>query len=322
VAARTRELMAAEAQLRQSQKMEAIGQLTGGIAHDFNNLLAAMSGGLQVVQRRLAGPERQRPLHRHGAECGAARRRADAAPAGLLAPADAGPQAHRRQPAGRGPGRPGAAHRGSAVDLHVLPAEPAPGCARRPPQLENALLNLCINARDAMAARRRPLTIATACQRLDGALAAELDVPPGDYVIVGVTDTGAGMTPEVMARAFDPFFTTKPLGQGTGLGPVDDLRLRAPVRRPGAHPVGSGPGHVNGRQVADAGRARRPALGVLFITGYADAAAAVGGDQLPEGMEVIGKPFDTADLVARVRRLLDRNGGRKPPAEVLPRHVP
>jgi CheY-like chemotaxis protein len=82
------------------------------------------------------------------------------------------------------------------------------------------------------------------------------------------------------------------------------------------------PGGLNGRQVADAGRARRPALGVLFITGYADAAAAVGGDQLPEGMEVIGKPFDTADLVARVRRLLDRNGGRKPSAEVGPRHVP
>ena len=107
---------------------------------------------------------------------------------------------------------------GPDVALEVV-GEPAIWTVRvDPSQLENSLLNLCINARDAMAPDGGRLTIETANQRLDEAGAKERELPPGQYVSLRVTDTGTGMTPEVMGRAFDPFYTTKPLGQGTGLG--------------------------------------------------------------------------------------------------------
>jgi signal transduction histidine kinase/PAS domain-containing protein/ActR/RegA family two-component response regulator len=219
VEARTRELMAAEAALRQSQKMEAIGQLTGGIAHDFNNLLAAMSGSLQVVQRRLdkglSDNKRYLDMALNSVQ------RAAALTQRLLA-------FSRRQTLDPKPLDPNQLVRGledllrrtvgPSVELQV---EETPGLwtvRADVSQLENALLNLCINGRDAMAPHGGRLTVATENSALDGAAAAGLDLPAGDYVHICVTDTGAGMSPEVAARAFDPFFTTKPIGQGTGLG--------------------------------------------------------------------------------------------------------
>ena len=264
-----------------------------------------------------------------------------------------------------------------------------------PPQLENALLNLCINARDAMPHGGR-LTIETANRWLDPRTARARDLPPGQYVCLCVTDTGAGMPPEVIAKAFDPFFTTKPLGQGTGLGlsmiygfvrqsggvariysepghgtsvslylprfageeaagePVPELRA-APRASHGetvlvvddepsvrmlvmevleelgyaAIEAADGPaglrvlqsdmridllvtdvglpGGMNGRQMADAARATRPALNVLFITGYAENAI-IGNGHLEPGMHVLTKPFALETLAARIKELITNPG--------------
>ena len=210
----------AEEALRQSQKMEAVGQLTGGIAHDFNNLLTGIIGSLELLETRLR-QGRTSELDRYVDRCPGrveTRRRPHPSPARVLAPADAGRQADRREPAGDGHGGTDPAHRRTA--------DHARG-GRRPAglwptlidasQLENALLNLCINARDAMPEGGR-ITIETANKWLDDRAAKERDLPPGQYLSICVTDTGTGMTSDVIARAFDPFFTTKPLGQGTGLG--------------------------------------------------------------------------------------------------------
>ena len=205
--------------LRQSQKMEAVGQLTGGIAHDFNNLLAAISGSLQVMQMRLKlgkleGIERYLEMGESSV------RRAAALTQRLLA-------FSRRQTLDP---RPADANRlvdgmvelisrtvGPAVELVVNAAPDLWATRVDRSQLENALLNLCINARDAMPPGGR-LTLSTQNESLHGAAASARELPPGDYVCLAVTDTGTGMTPEVVGRVFDPFFTTKPIGQGTGLG--------------------------------------------------------------------------------------------------------
>jgi len=219
VEVRTRELMEAEAALRQSQKMEAIGQLTGGIAHDFNNLLAAIGGAVQVVERRLAKGlaenDRYLAMALNGVQRAAAltqrllafsrRQTLDAKALDVNALIYGLEDLLRRSV-------------GPTVDLHMEGAFGLWVVRADPSQLENAVLNLCINGRDAMAPHGGRLTVRTANEVLDAAAAAPLDLPPGDYVKVSVTDTGAGMTPDVMTRAFDPFFTTKPLGQGTGLG--------------------------------------------------------------------------------------------------------
>jgi PAS domain S-box-containing protein len=213
------ELAAALDALRQSQKMEAIGQLTGGIAHDFNNLLMAIGGSLELlggrlIQGRVIGAER------YIVAAQSATKRAAALTHRLLAFArqqtlDPKPTNINRLVAGMeemirrtvGP----------SVKVEVAGA-PDPWITRVDPnQLENALLNLCINARDAMPVGGS-LMIETSNERIDGRGARERDVPPGQYVTLCVTDTGMGMAPEVIARAFDPFFTTKPLGAGTGLG--------------------------------------------------------------------------------------------------------
>ena len=259
-------------------------------------------------------------------------------------------------------------------------------------QLENALLNLCINGRDAMPDGGR-ITIETANTWLDERAARERELPPGQYVSLCVTDTGTGMTPDVIARAFDPFFTTKPIGQGTGLGLsmiygfvrqsgghvriYSELSqgttmclylprhlgaaadLEAAVERPEISTAGAGetvlviddeptvrmlvteiledlgytaieaadgpaglrilqsevridllvtdvglPGGMNGRQVADAGRAIRPALKVLFITGYAENAA-INHGHLEPGMHVLTKPFAMTALASRIKDLID-----------------
>jgi PAS domain S-box-containing protein len=210
---------AAEEALRQAQKMEAVGQLTGGIAHDFNNLLAGVSGSLEMLQRRV---EQGRPeaVPRYVDAAQGAVKRAAALTQRLLA-------FSRRQTLNPKPtdvnrliaGLEDLVRRtvGPGIVLEVVGAGGLWPTLVDPHQLENALLNLCINARDAMPEGGR-LTIETANKWLDERAAAERDLAAGQYVSICVTDTGTGMTADVIARAFDPFFTTKPLGLGTGLG--------------------------------------------------------------------------------------------------------
>ncbi|MEJ8857623.1 PAS domain-containing protein [Variovorax robiniae] len=384
--------------LRQSQKMEAVGQLTGGIAHDFNNLLAAISGSLQVMQVRmrrghLDGIDRYLEMSESSV------RRAAALTQRLLA-------FSRRQTLDPKPVDVNRLVQGMSELIERTAGPGVQVVVERAPdlwptridasQLENALLNLCINARDAMPSGGR-LLIATWNESLDAHGALQRELLPGDYVCLGVTDTGTGMTPQVVARVFDPFFTTKPLGQGTGLGlsmvygfvrqsggqirvdsrvghgttmrlcfprHMGDALVDEPAARADAASQGGGgetvlliedegtvrqvirevlneagytvlaaedgptglrmlqasgridllvtdvglPGGMNGRQVADAGRALRPALKVLFVTGYAETAAVRNG-LVDDGMEVITKPFEIAALAAKVREMLDSGPG-------------
>ncbi|HEX4504833.1 MAG TPA: ATP-binding protein [Alphaproteobacteria bacterium] len=220
VEARTRDLKIAEEALLQSQKMEALGQLTGGIAHDFNNLLAGISGSLELLDTRMA-QGRLGEATRYIAAAQGAARRAAALTHRLLA-------FSRRQTLDPRPtdinklvaGMEDFVRRsvGPDVDIEVVGAGGLWLTKIDPSQLENALLNLCINGRDAMAPAGGRLTIETANKWLDDREARERELPPGQYISLCVSDTGAGMTPDVIARAFDPFFTTKPLGEGTGLG--------------------------------------------------------------------------------------------------------
>jgi PAS domain S-box-containing protein len=213
------ELAAALDALRQSQKMEAVGQLTGGIAHDFNNLLMAMGGSLELLSSRLM-QGRVSEAERYIGAARSAAKRASALTHRLLAFArqqtlDPKPTNVNQLAAGMeemirrtvGP----------SVKVEVVGAANLWITRVDPSQLENALLNLCINARDAMP-EGGSLMIETNNEWVDDRSARERDVPPGQYVTLCVTDTGTGMTPAVIARAFDPFFTTKPTGTGTGLG--------------------------------------------------------------------------------------------------------
>jgi PAS domain S-box-containing protein len=216
---RTQELMVSEEQLRQSQKMEAVGQLTGGIAHDFNNLLTGISGSLEMMRRRIV-QGRIDELEKYVSAAHTSSQRASALTHRLLA-------FSRRQTLDPKPtdintlvaGMEELIARtvGPAVETHVLADESLWVSHIDGNQLENALLNLCINARDAMPDGGK-LVVETRNRALDGRAAVAFDLPPGHYVELSVTDTGAGMTAEVAAKAFEPFFTTKPLGSGTGLG--------------------------------------------------------------------------------------------------------
>ena len=216
---RTRELMVAEAHLRQAQKMEAVGQLTGGLAHDFNNMLTGISGAIEMMQVRIR-QGRISELERYSNAALGAARRAAALTHRLLA-------FSRRQTLDPKPtdinrlidGLRDLIQRtvGPGVALEVVGAGGLWPAMVDPNQLENALLNLCINARDAMPDGGH-ITIETANRWLDQRAARERDLEPGQYLSLCVTDTGTGMTPEVQARAFDPFYTTKPMGEGTGLG--------------------------------------------------------------------------------------------------------
>ncbi len=412
LAARTRELAEAEARLqseagerahveealRQSLKMEAVGQLTGGIAHDFNNMLQAISGSLDLMMRRAEQGRAGEtvPLMQ------GARRTVDRAAAltnRLLAFA-------RRQALQPMPVVLDALVEGMAdlirntvgpgvqVGLDMGDGEWIVLCD--PNQMESALLNLAINARDAMPGGGR-LRISTRDVALTAAdLVGQDGARPGAYVELSVADTGSGMSEATRARALEPFFTTKPIGQGTGLGlsqiygfvrqsggvvrldstpgqgttvllyfpkqgtadaqrqppapqsapgdaagtatvllveDQDDVRAVAAERlRELGYVVleaGDGsaalpllrsevrvdllvtdvglPGGLNGRQIADAARERRPGLPVLFITGYAGNALQ---GQLAPGMQVIGKPFALDALAAKVRTMLEGAGGR------------
>ncbi|MEJ0017291.1 MAG: PAS domain S-box protein [Acetobacteraceae bacterium] len=387
------ELDQSREQLFQSQKMEAVGQLTGGLAHDFNNLLTGIAGSLELLRTRLA-QGRIADLERYITSAQAASSRAAALTHRLLAFA-------RRQ----------------TLDARVIEANtlisnihdlvqrtvgPSVEVATKlvetpwptlcdPNQLENALLNLCINARDAMPDGGQ-LTIETSNIAADEREARSRGMPPGEYVAISVTDTGTGMPADVVARAFDPFFTTKPIGQGTGLGlsmvygfakqSGGEVRLCSDVgrgtavwlylpRQPGealietVQPLLQGgpsagmgetvlvvddepsvrvlvtevldelgysaieaadgnsglkvlqsdvridllvtdvglPGGLNGRQMADAARQKRPELKVLFITGYAENAA-IGNGQLETGMHVLTKPFALDRLAFRIKTII------------------
>jgi PAS domain S-box-containing protein len=220
VEARTNERRVLEEQLRQSQKMEAVGQLTGGLAHDFNNLLTGISGSLQLMKLRRA-EGRGADIARYIDAASASADRAAALTHRLLA-------FSRRQTLAPKPvgvavlveGLRELVERsiGPGIELRIaLPAEIWTALCD-PHQLENALLNLSINARDAMPAGGR-LVIEAKNTVLDAAYAAtQLDLAPGDYIAISVSDNGTGMPASVAARVFDPFFTTKPMGEGTGLG--------------------------------------------------------------------------------------------------------
>ena len=213
------ELEAAQEQLRQSQKMEAVGQLTGGLAHDFNNLLTGITGSLELLEVRLA-QGRTNEIDRYVRSAQSATKRAAALTHRLLAfsrrqtldprivdvnrlIADLEELVRRTV--------------GPQIEVEVVGATGLWSAFIDANQLENALLNLCINARDAMPDGGR-LTIETSNKWIDERSARERDLVAGQYIALCVTDTGTGMTPDTAARAFDPFFTTKPLGAGTGLG--------------------------------------------------------------------------------------------------------
>ena len=386
------ELAEAQEALRQSQKMEAVGQLTGGLAHDFNNLLAGIAGSLELLEQRLS-EGRLGGVERYIGVAQAATRRAAALTQRLLA-------FSRRQTLAPKPtdlnrligGMEELVRRtvGPAIEVEIVGAGGLWPTRIDRSQLENALLNLVLNARDAMPDGGR-ITVETANKWLDQRGARQRELEPGQYVSLCVTDTGAGMPPEVIQRAFDPFYTTKPLGHGTGLGlsmvhgfvrqSGGQVRVYSEIGKgttlclylprflgeleasqPGEEAIqdtGHGetvlvvddedslrmlinevlqeagyrvleaadgpaglkilqsdaridllitdvglPGGMNGRQVADAGRATRPDLRVLFITGYAENAV-IGNGHLDPGMRVITKPFAMSGLSSRVREIID-----------------
>jgi PAS domain S-box-containing protein len=382
-----------EEMLRQSQKMEAVGQLTGGLAHDFNNLLAGISGSLELIGMRLA-QGRTAEVDKYVTAARGATSRAAALTHRLLA-------FSRRQTLAPKPTDVKqlvssmddliARTIGPQIELETVNGVGLWPSLIDPSQLENAILNLCINARDAMPDGGK-ITIETGNRWFDHRTAKERGLEPGQYISLCVSDTGTGMSPEVQAKAFDPFYTTKPIGVGTGLGlsmiygfaqqsggavsiyselgqgtmvciylprhwgeadEPEDVRETAPAPRGDGETVlviddeptvrmlvsevladlgyiaieaedgAAGlkvlnsrarvdlvvtdvglPGGLNGRQVADAARALRPDLKILFITGYAENAVLSHG-HLDPGMHVMTKPFAMDVLATRIRELIE-----------------
>jgi PAS domain S-box-containing protein len=383
-----------EEALRQSQKMEAVGQLTGGIAHDFNNLLQGITGSLDLVQKRIS-QGRLGEVERFISGAMTSANRASALTHRLLA-------FSRRQPLDPRPVRTNPLvismedllrrTLGERVELELVLAGGLWLTRCDANQLESAILNLAINARDAMPTGGK-LVIETCNTHLDSRYAAQQhDVRPGQYVCISVTDTGSGMSAEIIDKAFEPFFTTKPIGQGTGLGlsmiygfaqqsegnakiysevgrgttvklylprhrgevateeeqpylsaafaavasgesvlVVEDesvvrglivetlldlgySAIEAPDGPKGLEILQSrrridllvtdvGLPGLNGRQIADAGRALRPGLKVLFMTGYAENAAMAAGFLEP-GMQMITKPFAMEALASKIKDMI------------------
>ncbi len=209
----------AEGQVRQMQKMQSVGQLTGGIAHDFNNMLSVVIGSLDLARRRLRTEPERAETYMDSAMEGA--QRAVALTARLLAFSRQQPLAPTANDPNRLVGGMSELLRRTIGEQMRVETVLAGGVWRiyiDAPQLENAILNLCVNARDAMPDGGN-LTIETANAFLDEAYAVEHEeVRAGQYVLISVTDTGEGMSAEVISRAFDPFYTTKGVGKGTGLG--------------------------------------------------------------------------------------------------------
>ena len=225
VAEEVAQRMKTEEALRQSQKMEVVGQLTGGVAHDFNNLLTVIVGGLDTIGRQLDRPieemdltrmRRARDMAHHGV------RRAATLTSRLLAFSRQQALAPQKiEPNRLISGVADLLQRtlGEAIAFETVSAGGLWRAFADPGELENALINLAVNARDAMPTGGR-LTVETANASLDEAYVEALTEPvkPGQYVLIAVSDTGIGMSSETMARVFEPFFTTKDVGKGTGLG--------------------------------------------------------------------------------------------------------
>jgi PAS domain S-box-containing protein len=212
-------LLVAQDQLRQSQKMEAVGQLTGGLSHDFNNLLTGIMGNLELLQLRVARG-RLDDLDRFINAAQGAGRRAASLTQRLLAfsrrqTLDPKPTDVNRLIAGLDDMLQRTV--GATTEIEIVGAAGLWTARIDAFQLENAILNLCINGRDAMPDGGK-LTIETANKWIDDRIGKERDLPAGQYISVCVSDTGTGMAPETIQRAFEPFYTTKPLGEGTGLG--------------------------------------------------------------------------------------------------------
>ena len=217
--ARQAQLEATHEQLRQAQKMEAVGQLTGGLAHDFNNLLAGISVSLEMIDNRIA-QGRLGDISKYLTVAHGATKRAAALTHRLLA-------FSRRQTLAPKPTDAAALVDdmldmirrtvGPNITVESMPDPELWPALVDPSQLENALLNLCLNARDALV-DGGCIVIEMSNWVVDDAGARQQDIPEGQYLALRVTDNGTGMPPEVLAKVFDPFFTTKPIGEGTGLG--------------------------------------------------------------------------------------------------------
>lgn len=208
----------AEEHLRQAQKMEAVGQLTGGIAHDFNNMLAVVISGLNLAQRKVAKGETDIGRFIEASVDGA--QRAAELTKRLLAFSRQQPLAPKRINVNRLVGDMSellSRTLGETIRVETVLGAGLWHVEVDPAQLESALLNLSVNARDAMPGGGK-LTIETANAHVDSRYAREYSIAEGQYVLLCVTDTGTGMTPDVIEKAFDPFYTTKSVGKGTGLG--------------------------------------------------------------------------------------------------------
>jgi PAS domain S-box-containing protein len=214
----TEALRRTELALMQAQKMETVGKLTGGVAHDFNNLLQVIAGNLQLLAKDASGNPR---MEQRISNAMAGVSRGAKLASHLLAFGRRQPLEPKVVNVGRFiVGMEDMLRRslGEAIDIETVISGGLWNTLVDPGQVENALLNLAINARDAMAGTGK-LTIEVGNAYLDEAYARQhMEVTPGQYVVLAVSDTGAGMTPEVMAQVFEPFFTTKPEGKGTGLG--------------------------------------------------------------------------------------------------------
>lgn len=376
-----------EEQLMQAQKMDALGKLTGGIAHDFNNLLTGIITGIELLKRRVHEGRTDAVLRFADTALNSARSAASMTNR-LLAFA-------RQQPLDARPADLNDQIRsleellqrtiGEQISLNLQLSEKGAIAQVDANQLESAILNLVINARDALP-RGGNITISTSALHSRG----DVDLADGSYVVLTVKDDGTGIAPEMLSKVFDPFFTTKPLGQGTGLGlssiygfarqsggearlssvlgqgtevslvlpaavaistastAVSDMPLgngehvlivedMPAVRMLVAEMLGEagyrcseagdvataltvlqndpsvdllltdvGLPQLSGRELADMARVHRPALPVLFMTGYAE--NAVRRDRfLAEGMDMVVKPFQISDLLEKVRGMLDQS---------------